>query len=229
MTFKDKVIYKLFGAKISYSQCGEDIIIDHIMKNILNISQFKYLDIGTNHPKKANNTYKFYEQNCTGVCVEPNPSLANIIRKERPKDKCLNVGVSLNEENQADFYIMDTHTLSTFSKNDAEQFEKERAHKITNVIKTKLMNVNTIIQENFDDCPDLVSIDVEGLNEEIALSFDFSKFRPKILCLETITYSDTNQGKRLNNVINYLIQNDYQLYADTNINSIFIDNNLNGK
>ncbi|NQX96293.1 MAG: FkbM family methyltransferase [Flavobacteriales bacterium] len=229
MNFKDKLIYKLFGAKISYSQCGEDIIIDHVVKNILNISQFKYLDIGTNHPKKANNTYKFYEQNCTGVCVEPNPSLANIIRRERSKDKCLNVGVSLNEEDRADFYVMDTHTLSTFSKNDAEQFEKEGNHKIEKIIQIKLMNINTIIEQNFDTCPDLISIDVEGLNEEIALSFDFSKFRPKIFCLETITYSDNNQGKRLNNVIDYLIQNDYQLYADTNINSIFIDNKHNAK
>ena len=46
MTFTDKLTYKLFGAKLTYSQCGEDIIIDHIIKNILCLKKFNYLDIG---------------------------------------------------------------------------------------------------------------------------------------------------------------------------------------
>lgn len=225
MTFTDKLIYKLYGGKLSFSQCGEDIIIHHIL-TAFNITNFSYLDIGTNHPKKANNTFKFYQQGYHGVCVEPNPELAKLIRKERPKDKCLNVGVSLQEDNEADFYIMNTHTLSTFSKEDAEALQKNSSHSISKVIKVQLKNINNIIKENFDTCPDLVSIDVEGLNEEIALSFDFKSNRPKILCLETITYSDTNDGVRLNKIIDYLIENDYQLYADTNINSIFIDNRI---
>ena len=225
MTFIEKLIYKLFGGKLSYSQCGEDIIINHIL-NVYQINRFTYLDIGTNHPKKANNTYKFYTQGNYGVCVEPNPELATLIKKIRPKDKCLNLGVSIEEDKEADFYIMNTHTLSTFSKPDADQFENEGNHKISRVIKVKLKNINNIIQENFNDCPDIVSIDVEGLNEEIVLSFDFNKHRPKILCLETITYSDNNAGVRLNKIIDYLVKNNYQHYADTNINSIFVDNNI---
>ena len=226
MTFKDKLIYKLFGAKLSYSQCGEDLIIDHVLKNIIKKSKINYLDIGTNHPRKANNTFKFYEQGHSGICVEPNVDLVKIIRKERARDMCLNVGVSLKEDTQADFFIMDTHTLSTFSKEDAERFEEDNSHTIEKVVKVKLKNINTIINENFDTCPDLISIDVEGLNEEIVLSFDFNKHRPKIFCLETITYSDKNEGVRLSKIIDYLKTNNYKHYADTNINSIFIDNKL---
>lgn len=225
MTFFEKLIYKFFGGKLSYSQCGEDIIINHILKTY-HINHFTYLDIGTNHPKKANNTYKFYSHGHYGVCVEPNLELVKLIKKIRPNDKCLNVGVSIEEDKEADFYIMNTHTLSTFSKTDAEQFEKEGKHSISKVVKVKLKNINNIIHENFNSCPEIVSIDVEGLNEEIVLSFDFNKYRPTILCLETITYSDNNTGIRLNNIIDFLIKNNYTLYADTNINSIFIDNNI---
>ena len=225
MTFIEKLIYKFLGGKLSYSQCGEDIIINHIL-NSYRITNYTYLDIGTNHPKKANNTYKFYTQGNYGVCVEPNPELAKLIKKTRPKDKCLNVGVSLKEDDEADFYVMSTHTLSTFSKPDAKQFEKEGNHSIEQVVKVELKNINNIIEENFSSCPEIVSIDVEGLNEEIALSFDFSIYRPKIFCLETITYSDNNTGVRLNQIIDYLVKNNYKLYADTNINSIFIDNNI---
>jgi len=227
MTFINKFLYKFFGAKLTYSQCGEDIIINHIVKNILKITNISYLDIGTNHPKKGNNTYKFYQEGCRGVCVEPNPFLVKKINKERPGDKCLSVGVSVKEETKADFFIVDAHTLSTFSKEDAERFEQDGIHIVEKVIKVNLMNVNTIISENFDATPDLISIDVEGLNEEIALSFDFDRFRPKIFCLETITYSECNQGKRLDNIIAHLVNNDYRLYADTNINSIFLDRKLN--
>ncbi|MBL4592444.1 MAG: FkbM family methyltransferase [Flavobacteriales bacterium] len=224
MAFKDKLIYKLFGAKLTYSQCGEDIIIDHILKNILKLDVIDYLDIGTNHPRHSNNTYKFYEQGYSGVCIEPNPDLVKLIRKERPRDKCLNIGVSLNEDSQTDFFIMNPHTLSTFSEKDAREFEKEGTHTISKIIKVKLSTINSIISENFEKCPDVISIDVEGLNEEIALSFDFNRYRPKIFCIETITYSDKNEGKRLNSIIDYLLNNNYKLYADTNINSIFLDN-----
>lgn len=222
MTFKDKLIYKLFGAKLSYSQCGEDIIIDHILQSY-NINKVSYLDIGTNHPKKANNTYKFYEQGHRGVCIEPNPYLVKLIKKTRPYDSCINVGVSTSENTASDFYLMNPNTLSTFSKNDAEELNKKANYSIEEIIKIDLLNINTIISENFKTCPTLISIDVEGLNEEIVLSFDFTKHRPKIFCLETITFSDTNNGKRLSTIINYLKENNYQHYADTNINSIFID------
>ena len=69
-----------------------------------------------------------------------NKSLVKLIKNIRPNDKCLNVGVSLNEDNQADFFIMNTHTLSTFSKQDAEQFEKEGNYSIDEVVKIKLSN-----------------------------------------------------------------------------------------
>ncbi|MFM6249337.1 MAG: hypothetical protein ACKPEQ_09345, partial [Dolichospermum sp.] len=57
---------------ISYSQCGEDLIINFIFNN-LGIINPSYLDIGAHHPTYLSNTYSFYRKGCQGVCVEPDP------------------------------------------------------------------------------------------------------------------------------------------------------------
>jgi FkbM family methyltransferase len=222
-TFKDKIAYKLFGAVVSYAQCGEDLILEHIFNQHFKTDQITYLDIGANHPKIRNNTYKFYELGSQGVCVEPNPVLCKMLSKTRKRDRCLNIGVSTSESTKADFYLITPHTLSTFCKSDAEALQKQGVHKIDSVIQVPLKSINTILKENFSLCPDLISIDVEGLNEEIALSINLDLYRPKAFCIETSTYSDTNQSIKLQKIIDYFIRNNYNLYADTFINSIFID------
>ncbi len=224
---KDTIAYKLLGAVISYSQAGEDIIIDQIFRNRKSTVK-TFLDIGANHPKIRNNTFKFYAEGASGVCVEPNPALCRTLARSRKRDRCLNIGVSTHEERETDFYIMRPDTLSTFSKEDAQKLQQEGTYRIESVIKVALKNINTILSENFSVGPDLVSIDVEGLNEEIALSIDFKRYRPKVLCLETITFSEKNEGVKLSNVIDYLTENGYFHYADTYVNSIFVDKGFTG-
>lgn len=225
MSIKDKLLYKFSGAQLTYSQFGEDLILEHIF-NMLGIRKISYLDIGSNDPKKCNNTYKFYEHGSKGVCVEPNPALCELIKKVRPKDTCLAIGVGTGEEQLQPFYVMHPHTLSTFSKEDAEALAMTDGYSIQSVIQTPVRNINAIIRENFASGPDLVSIDVEGLNEEIALSFDFSIYRPKVFCMETVTYSPSNQGKKLEKIIDFFKGHNYSLYADTHVNSIFVDAQL---
>lgn len=134
MKLIDKVIYKFLGAGITYSQSGEDSIMDHFFRN-KNIHHVSYLDIGTNHPVHCSNTYLFYRNGGKGVCVEPNPSLCNIIRSKRSKDICLNVGIASKAETELDFYIMEPDTLSTFSKADAEELAKENDYTIREIKK----------------------------------------------------------------------------------------------
>lgn len=188
-TFR-KIIGTAYVSK-SYAQCGEDLVIDFLAQRF-GWGKFTYLDIGTNHPKKFNNTYLFYKKGCRGVCVEPDAELIKTIKFARPNDKVLNVGLSEGAESIADFYIMSVNTLNTFSKADAEELDKQGTYKIKKVVKVPLKNVNNIIAENFDGkTPNLISLDVEGWNEEIIKSFDFDKYKPEFFCVET-TYFEPN-------------------------------------
>jgi FkbM family methyltransferase len=208
---------------ISYAQTGEDIIID-FLKEAKGLRNFNYLDIGANHPIKFNNTFKFYEQGYTGVCVEPDPVLHKKLSEARKRDTCLNVGVSDVETEAAEFYVMKDSTLNTFSKKEAESIEANRLGKILQVQKIKLLNINTIIEKYFGSiAPVFVNIDVEGLDEQILRTLDFKRFRPVIFCIETVHYTpDASSGKR-KEIMDLMIGNGYEPFADTYINTIFID------
>jgi methyltransferase, FkbM family len=200
---------------------GEDKILSYLFSSI-GKTGISYLDIGTNHPQIHNNTYLFYQRGGKGVCVEPNPELFDMIERSRPRDKSLNIGLGI-EDAIADFYVMSPHTLSTFSQSEALAMDAEGRHKILSVLQVPLKTINSIIRENFETAIDLVSIDVEGWNEEIVASFDFTQNRPLCFCVETIAFSENDAGKKLWKIFEIFEKNDYSVYADTHINTIFID------
>jgi FkbM family methyltransferase len=222
MSLIDKTLFKVLKIERTFSQMGEDKILSYLFSSI-GKREISYLDIGTNHPQIHNNTYLFYQRGGKGVCVEPNPALFNLIKSSRPRDKSLNVGLGVEDDAIADFYVMSPHTLSTFSRNEALALDAGGNHKIRSVLRIPLRTINSIIKENFETTIDLVSIDVEGWNEEIAASFDFSKNRPLCFCVETITFSENDVGRKLGKIFEIFEENDYSVYADTHINTIFID------
>jgi FkbM family methyltransferase len=225
MSLTDRLLYKLFKAELTYSQAGEDRILKHLF-NSVNKNIISYLDIGTNHPMMHNNTYLFYKEGGHGVCVEPNPRLARIIGKLRPRDKCLNIGIGSNDNEVANFYSMSSDTLSTFSTEDAEKLDAEGKYKIVETLKISLKNINTIIEENFDKPVDLVSIDVEGWNEEIIDSFDFTLNRPYCFCVETINFSEVKKEAKLNSIFRVFEKNGYSVYGETQLNTIFLNDDI---
>jgi FkbM family methyltransferase len=218
-------IRKITGAEYrqtTYSQAGEDIIMELILERLC-LPEVSYLDIGTNHPKKFNNTYSLYKKGYKGVCVEPNPELAKTIKRSRPRDITLNVGLSSGEEYTADFYVLSTDTLSTFSKEDAEELDKEGTFKIREVVSTPLKNVNNIITENFNGkYPNIISLDVEGWNEEIIRSFDFAKYKPEIFCIETTYFEPNGKIVRIDGIFDVMKENGYEVFSDNQINTIFV-------
>ena len=109
--------------KNSYSQCGEDLIVDFLRKRIKLKYEFNYLDIGAFHPSRFSNTFYFYKKRFSGVCVEPNPDACNLIKTKRRRDSVINAGVG-SDKCLADFYVIKGGTLSTFSKEEAKKCEQ---------------------------------------------------------------------------------------------------------
>jgi FkbM family methyltransferase len=206
----------------SYSQCGEDLIVEFVLKNNLKVKNINYLDIGTNHPVKFNNTYKFYQQGSTGVLVEPDYDLFTILKNKRPKDITLNAGVD-KKERELDFYLLEPDTLNTFSIKEVEQYKKFYNAKVRNVVKVPTININNILKKYFNKTLDFLSIDVEGLDYAIVSSIDFDKIRPKVICVESMIYEKNNVLKKSKKIKNLLYSKGYFMYADTFVNSIYVD------
>lgn len=229
--YLDPVVYyyaakeRLLGRKkISYSQSGEDIIISRLF-SALGIKKPTYLDIGANDPKNLSNTYLFYKHGARGVVVEPNPSLSRRFKSIRKRDICVEKGVGIPNEG-ALFYDLKPHVLSTFSKDEALRYEKNGVAKIKRIINIPIVSINDLIKEHFLSAPNLISIDVEGLDFEIIQSLNFKENGPDIICIETVSYEGNNFGKKDIHLIEYIKSHGYTNYADTYINTIFLKTEL---
>jgi len=214
-------IFDFAVPQVSYAQAGEDMVIDFLLEGVG--IQPTYLELGTNHPRFGNNTYKFYRRGCHGVLVEADPSLIPCIRKARRRDKVLNVGVSAHEETVKKFYIFSCPSFNTFDEKEALGREKTSAAKITAVVDVQLMSVNTIIEKNFERFPDFLSIDIEGLDLEVLKSINFEKHPIPIICAETCSFSDTHIKPKDKAIETFLTSKGYFVYADTYVNTIFVN------
>jgi FkbM family methyltransferase len=206
----------------SYSQCGEDRILRYVF-NALRIPRPSYLEIGAYDPVDLSNTYHFYEQGSRGVCVEPNPARIETFAKLRPGDICLNVGVGPQAYPGRPFYVMDADYLSTFSKEEAERMCSEEGHAIKSIEHIAIMTVGDIIRQHMPSTPDLISVDVEGLDFEILQSIDFGTIRPAAVCVETLVYSRNGREQKRAEFNTVMEAAGYFPYADTYINTIYVD------
>lgn len=220
MTLFQRLLPK--GTKVSYSQCGEDLILEHLFE-ALKIPRPSYLDIGAHDPVFLSNTFLFYTRGSRGVCVEPNPVLFERIRRKRRMDVCLNVGIGTSTEGKVPFYVMTTPTLSTFSREEADRYQGYGAEKIEKILDIPLVSVNEVVKDYFHPCPDFVSLDVEGLDLAILGAFDFARYRPAVFCVETLTYTEDRTERKIDAILEIMNAKGYMAYADTYINTIFVE------
>ncbi len=209
----------------SYSQSGEDVIISFIFQ-CLGIENPSYIDIGANHPFILNNTALFYHRGSRGINVEPNPELFKLLQKFRKNDINLNMGVG-QKKSFLDFYLMSSPTMSTFSLEESKKLENETSINVSRVVKTKTDTISNVLHDYAHGIfPDFLSLDVEGLEEIILQSIDYNRNFPKVICIETLTYTENNTESKEQNIIDYLIDKGYMMFADTYINSIFVKQDL---
>jgi len=208
-------------AKISYSQCGEDLIISNIIKS-LSIQTPTYIDVGAHHPFYLSNTAYFYNGGCKGINIEPDPLLFTHILKKRPKDTNLNIGIgAFNGE--LDFYLMSTPTLNTFSYENAMTLQVEHGVRIKEIKKIPVETLANVINKyNENRFPDFLSLDTEGYDLDILKTIDYLTNAPVVICVETISYSTTGRGVKDDEIIQFLKERNYLVYADTNINTILV-------
>lgn len=208
----------------TYSQAGEDRVLTFLFID-KKISKLSYLDIGTNDPINANNTYLFYSRGYRGVCVEADSSIIPLIKDKRAEDIIIHAGISVSDKKMADFYKFEAKGLNTFDKEEALRRESFGNNKIKEIVKVPLIGINQIIRENFKTYPDFISIDIEGLDYEVLKSLDFVKYPIPVICAETCTYSENHIRKKDYSIIDFLKTKGYEVYADTYINTIFVNKN----
>lgn len=205
----------------SFAQCGEDLILDFVLTHILRIERPYYVDIGAHDPVKFSNTYHFYLKGLNGVLIEPSAAKCEKLRKARPRDRVIHAGIS-SADGAAEYFRMDADTLNTFDAGAAERYQSD-GHKLLGRDNVKLVSPRTLAATEFERTPDLLSIDVEGYEHEILKAWDFVTCRPAALCIETLPYSKDPATAKNMALIAAVQAVGYAVYADTFINTIFLD------
>lgn len=205
----------------SFSQSGEDLIVRFIFDNI-GIANPTYLDVGAHHPFHLNNTAIFYENGSRGINIEPDPQLFTEFQNLRKSDVNLNCGIS-DIEGELILNILNVPALNTFSHEEANRLVHENSFEILKKIPVHVDTIGNVLQKYCNNIfPDFLDIDVEGLDDLIVKSIDFTSAKPIVICLETRSYSETGRGQKNNEIIQYLTDKGYMDFADTYLNTIFV-------
>lgn len=210
------------AGRVSYSQCGEDMIARFVF-DALKIARPSYLDIGAHHPTYLNNTYAFYEAGSSGVNIEPDPDLFARFPEERPRDTNLNIGIG-EAAAELTFHVMSARTLNTFSAEEARAATEKGRATIERTLQLPVRPVGEVLGEHFAQAaPDFLSLDVEGLDLAILKAWDFSRWRPRLACVETIVYAGGRGGGQRDDIAAHLQDCGYFAYAHTHVNTLFVD------
>lgn len=213
------------GTTFSFAQYGEDLIVNGLL-NALGVDKPSYLDIGAWEPILSNNTYYFYRKGGRGVLVEPNPARTPDLRKKRPHDTVLEAGVGLDDTPTMDYYMLSDEQLNTFDKAQVEYLTSTFNIKVKRVVTLPMLPINRVIADHFGGAaPDYLSIDVEGLDLAILKTLDFTRFRPKLICAETVI---TGTLKHNTEMTEFLATREYVIRGGTRANTVFLDNRLIG-
>lgn len=218
--------------KFSFSQSGEDNIIKYIFSTLgIDIKNCTYLDLGANHAIHLSNTYSFYTKGARGVLLEANPELAKELSEQRPDDIVINKCLSEKSGEKLDFYIMNGDGLSSADFEAVQGFIKENPDlKIERTISVDSITINEITAKYFPEkAPDILNVDIEGMELTVLKMTDFEKFRPLVVICEMIEYKNgLTVGQKNQEIIDFMHGNDYEEFAFTGINSIFIDKRVSG-
>jgi FkbM family methyltransferase len=208
-------------SRTSYSQEGEDLLLFDFLTKIRSRPTGTYLDIGAADPIEANNTYLLYLAGSRGVLVEPNPAHVENLRRVRPEDTVVAAGIGTADTRSAPYYLIrGKPQLNTFSAERAADLERTLGRGIVEgVIQVPLLSVNDVIARHLGKAPDILSIDVEGLEMAILRTLDFGRHRPGAICVETVRGTSGINPE----VGEFLATKDYVARAGTFVNTVFVD------
>lgn len=186
----------LLRSQFSHSGAGEDRFVVAWLEVVYGVTAHKirYCDIGANHPQVLNNTFALYERGASGVLVEPDPDHAALLRRMRPRDTVLSVGAAFDERRSAKLQRFTSSVFNTFSASqgdhvleNSKRWSADQQQHRRDEIEIPLVPVNDILSAHFPDGVHFISIDAEGFDFPILQSIDFTRHRPKIVCIEAST------------------------------------------
>jgi FkbM family methyltransferase len=168
------------------SQKGQDKWV------ILEILPFKrrgfFVDLGASDGVTTNNTYALEKLfNWSGICIEPNPGFLELIKERR---RCVVADSVVSDRNEEVRFRIDNGSLGGIVADDTDNNRRLRADELetATIVSRRSVTLNEVLDRyNAPSVIDYLSLDVEGAEERVIRSLDFTKYRFRCMTVERPT------------------------------------------
>ena len=212
--------FGLYGhARTSYAQEGEDLILLRLFEGD---PPGVYVDVGAHHPFRFSNTCLLFERGWRGINIDARPGSMAAFRRARPRDINLELGIS-ERPAELEFFLFEEPALNTFDRVLA-QTRLAQGWRLADTRTVPCLPLSEVLARELPRLsaasPDLLSIDVEGLDLEVLRSNDWRRFRPRVVIAEVLGHSlaaGTSSPTQ-----DYLASEGYGLFAKLYNSAIFV-------
>ena len=208
---------KLFSGKKSFSFGGCDLLINYIFKSKNNGF---YLDVGCQHPVSNNNTYLLHKKGWSGVNIDINPTSIDLFNIIRPND--INICAAISEKKK-DFKVYLDDPFSPVNTIDEKFYEslKKSFFKNKKILTVKSKTIEEILDVGkIKGTIDFINIDAEGLDFDILKQINLSKYRVKLLSIETHNV-DGSKTQYFDSIKKFLEEKSYSIFKRVGPTTLF--------
>jgi FkbM family methyltransferase len=170
-------------SRCCYAQDGEDLILDRLLDGQVNGF---YVDVGAHHPARFSNTYLFYKRGWRGINIDAMPDSMKKFNKLRPRDINIECGVA-GSAGSLMYHRFNEPALNTFDTAEAARKDKP-PYRLIDTVEVAVERLDALLARHLPNGQliDFLSVDVEGKDEEVLRSNDWSRYRPRFILAETL-------------------------------------------
>jgi FkbM family methyltransferase len=166
---------------LSHSQFGEDMIVRSLLAPI---KCGTYVDLGSHHPVYFSNTHHFYLRGWQGLNVDARPGTKRLFDVLRPRDVNVEACVGPRDGASVEFFEFDKAALNTTDPTMARRAQEGGARLVSQRSVRTVTLANLVARYLPRARIDLLNIDIEGLDEQVLMSNDWTKLRPRVVVFE---------------------------------------------
>lgn len=166
----------------TFSHNLEDVVLQGVFAEL---ADGFFIDVGAGTPIRDSNTYALYQKGWTGVAMEPLP-MRELWRAFRPRDVFVNTAAG-SDAGDLELHLYESLQLSSAAPATLAHWADN--HRVPfKRISVPVMTLDQVCRQHrpFGEIH-LLSVDVEGMEQQVLEGLDLAKYRPWVILLEATT------------------------------------------